>query len=114
MAENNKIRAHPPRSSSGGMNLDDIYYILFRRNWIILLFSALGIAAASVAFLHFKPIYRSDSKLLVRYVVEEDKHLMPGDNSQVRSPDVGGTTIIASEIQILTSLDLLAEVAETV
>jgi uncharacterized protein involved in exopolysaccharide biosynthesis/Mrp family chromosome partitioning ATPase len=113
MAENNKIRAHPPRSASGGMNLDDIYYVLFRRKWIIILFSVLGITAASVAFLHFKPIYRSDSKLLVRYVVE-DKPLMPGDNSQVRSPDVGGTTIIASEIQILTSLDLLAEVAETV
>lgn len=100
-------------SPSGGLNQEDIYFILFRQKWIVILFSLLGIAAAAVLYSLHKPLYRSDSKLLVRYVVE-DKPLMPGDNTQVRSPDSGGTTIINSEIQILTSLDLLAQVAETI
>jgi polysaccharide biosynthesis transport protein len=106
--------AHSPRENpSAGLNLNDIYFILFRRKWIIILFGLLGIAAAAGVFVVQKPTYRSDSKLLVRYVVE-DKSLMPGDTSQVRSPDSQGTTIINSEIQILTSLDLLAQVAESV
>jgi len=102
----------PPENPSGGMNLNDIYFILFRRKWIIILFGLLGIGAAAALYLRHKPIYRSDGKLLVRYIVE-DKPLMPGDNTQVRSPDSGGT-IINSEIQILTSLDLLTHVAEAV
>ncbi len=107
-------RAHlPPENSSGGLNLNDIYFILFRRKWIIILFGLLGIAAAAALYWQHKPTYRSDAKLLVRYIVE-DKPLMPGDNTQVRSPDSAGTAIVNSEIQILTSLDLLAQVAEAV
>ena len=95
------------------MSLNDIYFILFRRKWVIILFGLLGIGAAGFLYTKYKPVYRSDAKLLVRYVVE-DKPIMPGENSQVRQPDSGGAGIINSEIQILTSLDLLAEVAEAV
>jgi uncharacterized protein involved in exopolysaccharide biosynthesis/Mrp family chromosome partitioning ATPase len=113
MSEINHNLDSPPENPSGGLNLHDIYFILFRRKWIIILFTLLGIAAAAILYSRHKPVYRSDSKLLVRYVVE-DKPLMPGDNTQVRSPDSGGTTIINSEIQIMTSLDLLVQVAEEV
>jgi polysaccharide biosynthesis transport protein len=113
MPKVNKTADPTHENHSGGLNLDDIYFILFRRKWIILFFTLLGIAAAGGIYSFYKPTYRSDSKLLVRYVVE-DKPLMPGDNSQVRNPDAGGTTIINSEIQILTSVDLLAQVAEAV
>ena len=95
------------------MTLNDIYFILFRRKWIIIFFGLVGIATAAALYLLHKPIYRSDGKLLVRYIVE-DKPIMPGDNTQVRSPDSGGATIINSEIQILTSADLLEKVAEGV
>ncbi len=113
MSETNNSAEFPPVNSSGGMNLNDIYFVLFRRKWMIILFALLGIAAAGFLYLKYKPVYRSDAKLLVRYVVE-DKPFMPGENSQVRSPDLAGTTIIYSEIQILTSLDLLSKVAEEV
>jgi len=104
----------PPENSSGGMNLTDIYFILFRRKWIIILFGLLGIAAAGAVYLRYKPVYRSDAKLLVRYVVEEKPPLMSADNTRVREPDSAGATIIQSEIQILTSLDLLSQVADAV
>lgn len=103
----------PPENPSGGLNLNDIYFILFRRKWIIILFGILGIATAAVLYLLDKPVYRSDAKLLVRYIVE-DKPLMPGDQTQVKNIESGGSTIINSEIQILTSVDLLTEVAEAV
>src|SRR5688572_9257676 len=94
---------------SVGLSLDDIYFVLFRRKWIILFFALLGTAAAVAVYVLHKPIYRSESKLLVRYVVES-KSLMPlGDNSQVRSADSGGNSIISSEIEILTSLDLFMQ-----
>jgi polysaccharide biosynthesis transport protein len=113
MPEMNHNTDLPPDNSSGGMTLNDIYFILFRRKWMIIFFGLLGIAAATVLYLRHKPIYRSDGKLLVRYIVE-DKPLVQGDNAQVRNPDSGGATIINSEIQILTSLDLLTQVAEAV
>ena len=99
---------------SGGLSLNDIYFVLFRRKWIILFFALLGTGAAAALYLLHKPVYRSDSKILVRYVVES-KSLMPlGDNTQVRSADSGGSSIINSEIEILTSLDLYMKVAEAI
>ena len=112
MSEMNHSADFPQENPSGGMGLNDIYFILFRRKWIILFFGLLGIAAAGGLYLGYKPVYRSDAKLLVRYVVEEKPP--PGGNSQVREPDNAGASIIQSEIQILTSLDLLSQVAEAV
>src|SRR6185503_17154568 len=95
-----------------GLRLDDIYFVLFRRKWIILFCSLMGLAAAGFLYVHKAPIFQSDSKLLVRYVVESKSLLPLGDNSQVRSPDSGNTGLINSETEILQSLDLCVEVAE--
>src|SRR5437867_5451432 len=99
MVESNNTIDVSVNSTPGGMSLHDIYFILFRRKWIILFFSLLGIIAAGVLFVYKKPFYESDSKLLVRYVVERRSPLPLGDNSQVRSPDSGDTGIINSEIE---------------
>jgi uncharacterized protein involved in exopolysaccharide biosynthesis/Mrp family chromosome partitioning ATPase len=101
-------------STPVGMSLSDIYFILFRRKWIILLCAVLGIAAAGGLYVYKKPLYESDSKLLVRYVVERRSPIPLGDNSQIRAPDSGDAGIINSEIEILRSLDLFAQVAEAV
>lgn len=99
---------------AGGMRLDDIYFVLFRRKWIILFFFLMGLIAASVLYVRKAPVFQSDSKLLVRYVVESKSPLPLGDNSQVRSPDAGNNGLITSETEILTSLDLCVEVAEAI
>src|SRR5688572_15959440 len=114
MADLNNAPEALADNPSGGMSLTDIYFILFRRKWMILTFLLLGLGAAAFLFVREKPVFRSDSKLLVRYVVE-NKALVPvGDNTQVRSPGEGGNNIINSEIEILTSIDLLLQVAEAV
>lgn len=114
MVDSNRVVDSSPEENSGGMSLHDIYFVIFRRKWIILLCFVLGAAAAAVLYSLKKPLYRSDSKLLVRYVVENKSPVLLGDNSHVRSADSGGNSIINSEIEILTSLDLFTQVAEAV
>jgi polysaccharide biosynthesis transport protein len=111
------LNNNPPEafaeSPSGGISLTDIYFILFRRKWIILTFTLLGVVAAAFLFVNEKPVFRSEGKLMVRYIVE-NKALVPvGDDSQIRSND-RDNNIINSEIEILTSADLLTQVAEAV
>ena len=45
MAMNPKQMSPPPVA---GLNLGDVYYIVFRRKWLILGFSLLGFVAAAV------------------------------------------------------------------
>lgn len=97
-----------------GLSLGDIYYVLFRHKWKILLFSAAGVIAAVVLFLARSPVYYSEAKILVRYVLESRSLTPPASDSQIKSPDSGGENIINSELEILTSLDLALVVADAV
>src|SRR6184192_1061561 len=58
-----------PQHHRSGM-LSDILFALFRRKWIIVLCTLLGMAAAAAFFVLFPPAYQSQAKLLVRYVLE--------------------------------------------
>ena len=60
---------------SQGVTLGDIYFVLFRRKWIILFFIVMAVLAfASVCALK-PPRYRCDAKLFIRYV--ENRSLNP-------------------------------------
>ena len=96
------------------ITLNDVYYILFRQKWVILSFSIVAILAAGILYLTFPTHYVSEAKLLVRYVTET-RSLAPSErNPDVKSPDSRGETIINSELEILTSMDLAKEVAEKI
>ena len=98
--------------------LSDILFALFRRKWTIVFCTLLGLAAAAAVFHLFQPGYQSDAKLLVRYVLERngvdsiDNTTKPNQSSS----GTGKTTdsIIDAEVQILTSWDLAAQVAEAI
>ena len=96
------------------MTLGDIYYVLFRHKWKILLCALAGVLAALVVYEFFPPPFQSEAKLFIRYVTEGKTLAAPGDDTRIKSPDEGGETIINSEIQILTSLDLARQVAEVI
>jgi len=53
-----------------GMNVGDIYYVLFRHKWKILLCSAAGVLASGFLLLLKPPGYKSEAKLLIRYVLD--------------------------------------------
>jgi polysaccharide biosynthesis transport protein len=97
-------------SPAAGLNLGDIYYVLFRHKWKILFCAILGVGAAFGAKYVIKSDYYSGAKLFVRFVTAPER--LPGDDSKYKTPDQRGETIMSSEIQILTSLDLSREVAQ--
>jgi polysaccharide biosynthesis transport protein len=97
-----------------GLRLDDIYFVLFRHKWMILLFSAAGVLAAGILYLTRTPTYQSEAKLLVLYV-QENRSVNPVDNdAQIKTPDIRGENILNTELEILRSLDLAAQVADLV
>jgi len=95
------------------MTLGDVYYTLFRHKWKIILCSAIGLAAALALYRFQPPPYQSEAKLFIRYVTEGKALSAPGDDAKTISPQ-RGDTIINSELQILTSLDLAKQVATAI
>jgi uncharacterized protein involved in exopolysaccharide biosynthesis/Mrp family chromosome partitioning ATPase len=101
-------------TQGSGVTLGDIYYVLFRHKWKIILCSAAGMLAAVALYLVKPHPYQSEAKLFIRYVLEAKSLSPDGEDSRVRSTDPGGANIINSEIEILTSLDLAQQVVDTI
>ncbi len=100
--------------SPAGLTLGDIYYVLFRRKWIIIPLAALGVIAA-VAFHFLTPVvYSSEAKVLIRYLYEKQNLNPVPNDSSIKSVDSDGSGIIISELEILRSLDLAEQVAEAI
>ena len=97
-----------------GLNLSAILFALFKRKWTILICAAVGIIAAAVAYFFYPPVYESDAKLLVRYVLERSAvdPIEGAKPSGTSSSDVD--KVIGAEIAILTSWDLAVQVAEAI
>lgn len=89
------------------MKLGDIYYILFRHKWKIIVLSMLGFMAAGVILLVKKPLYGSEAEMLVKYVVNSRPKALVGD---IQNTDPRGDNILNSEVRILTSYDLASNV----
>jgi uncharacterized protein involved in exopolysaccharide biosynthesis/Mrp family chromosome partitioning ATPase len=101
-------------TQGAGMTLGDIYFVLFRHKWKIILCSVVGVCAAVAFYLLRPPPFQSEAKLFIRYVLDS-RSLSPTDGgTKVELPDQRGDTIINSEVEILTSLDLAQQVADAV
>jgi len=92
----------------------DIYFILFRHKWKIILLALAGIAAAAAYWWFYPPPFQSEAKLFVRYVLDNHSVNTDAKNAQMTSPDNMGQSIINSEMEILTSYDLAEEAAKDV
>ena len=79
-----------------GFNPADIYFVVFRHKWKILVLTLLGLAAA--AFLHFtqQPPYQSQAELLIEYVHKPTAMSLVGSDQRVIEPDSRGEDIISS------------------
>jgi uncharacterized protein involved in exopolysaccharide biosynthesis len=98
--------------SRSGLSLSDILLMLFRHKWKIILFALAGLLIAGATYLFVPPIYESQAKLLVRYVVEHSA--VDGVDNQIKTPTPDNITLINSEVEILTSSDLIRQVAEAI
>jgi uncharacterized protein involved in exopolysaccharide biosynthesis/Mrp family chromosome partitioning ATPase len=104
-----------PTPPPTGLSLGDIYYVLFRHKWKIVLISSLGLVGAIILQFVWPRPYQSEARLFIKYVMDSKSpgQLGPGD-TRVRTPDDRGDNIINSELEILTSLDLAQEVATNI
>jgi len=111
-----KERAPRPGPVRRDSNLDrnDILFALFKHKRKIMICAAAGLLAGAAVYLLYTPIYESQAKLLVRYLVERSS-VDAIDNSARGS---GSTQLaenaLGSEIEILTSWDLALQAAEAV
>jgi succinoglycan biosynthesis transport protein ExoP len=106
-----------PTATPPSLNLGDIYYVLFRHKWKILICSLAGLAVAVILYRLDPPMYQSEAKLLVRYIISENKMIGPNPDSAATSSiptDQRGATIMATETEILKSIDLAMEVARAI
>jgi polysaccharide biosynthesis transport protein len=97
-----------------GISLGDIYYVLFRQKLKIVLLSAMGILASTGFYMFKPPLYQSEAKLFILYVVTTQVPKMAGPEANVKSPDERGENIMNSEVEILTSLDLIKQTVTTI
>jgi uncharacterized protein involved in exopolysaccharide biosynthesis/Mrp family chromosome partitioning ATPase len=110
----------PDQKPAFGLNLGDVYYTLFRHKGKILFFTVLGVVAAAALFLTQPPLYKSQAKVFVRYVVESRSFNPAGgdpqgrNDPQLRTPDSQGQNILNSEVELLTSMDLALQVADVI
>ena len=102
----------PSQASASVFGVQDALYVLFKHKWMIALLSALGLGAAAVVYFNRTPIYQSEARLLVRYVLER----VSVDTAQdpARPNIMAGDSVINTEIEILTSTDLALEVADKI
>lgn len=96
------------------MSPGDIYFILFRHKWKIILLSLAGIAAAAAYWWYCPPPFQSEARLLIRYVIDSRSVNTNVKNAQMTSPDTMGQSVINSEMEILTSFDLAEQAARNI
>ena len=96
------------------ISLRDILYLFFRHKWKIISFSLIGILGVVVSYLITPTFYRSEAKLLVRYVTESTTLDPTANSGRILSPDQRGQNIINSEIEILYNVQLVQEVIDDI
>src|ERR1039457_1494536 len=106
MSMSRNIEAPPAGISPG-----DIYFVVFRHKWKIVIMTLVGLLAATVFYFTKPPLYQSEAQIFIRYV--SDSHTVnPSDTgTRVTSLIDLGQTVMNSEMAILMSYDLAAKVA---
>ena len=99
----------PPPAST---NLRDIYYILFRHKWLIILLTALGMVSSYGVYSLWSFPYISEAKVYIRYIQDTvASSEMDPANMRMTTPDNSGADVLNTELQILTSTDLALQIA---
>ena len=86
--------------------------MLFNQKWKILFCGMMGLAAAAAVFLKTKPVYKSEAKLLINYVLQRDA--LDDHEAQMEAGGRSGEQVVNTELEIMRSLDLSASVAESI
>ena len=99
-------------TTHSNLNVTEALAAVFKHKGKIVFCALLGLSAAAAVYFFYPPLYQSQAKLLVRYVLDRSP-VDPGENS---TSALGKTndSVINSEVEILKSWDLATQVAEAV
>jgi uncharacterized protein involved in exopolysaccharide biosynthesis len=95
------------QAAPSGMNVRDVFFMLLRHKWKIILSGLAGFGVAAGIYFSAPPLYESQGKLLVRYVV--DRSAVDGLDGQIKTPTAEDHALINSEAEILSSSDLIRQ-----
>jgi polysaccharide biosynthesis transport protein len=101
----------PEAAPPSAFNTKDAIFAIFKHKWLVLSCALLGIIAAVLFYRFYPPLYESQAKLLVRYVVDRSA-VDSVDNTSVNSSR--DSSAIAAEAEIVSSWDLAVKVAEVI
>jgi uncharacterized protein involved in exopolysaccharide biosynthesis/Mrp family chromosome partitioning ATPase len=99
-------------SQHSGINLNAILFALFKHKRTTIVCAAVGIIAAAAVYFFYPPVYESQAKLLVRYVLERSGVDPIEAEKAGAAASIEADRVIGTEIEILTSWDLAAQVAQ--
>ncbi len=108
------MQKSPSKAPEKSIGVQDVLFILFKHKWMILILTLLGLGGAVTLYMTQKPLYASEAKLLVRYVLETGS---VDDYNQMKSPGGarrGSDPVLITEMEILSSVDLATEVATAI
>ena len=92
-----------PTESSGSITLGDVYFVIFRHKWKIMIISLAGIVAAATYYFLNPPLYQSEAQLFIRYITEEHPVTAPTDNATTIATSGRDSGVINAELKILYS-----------
>lgn len=97
------------------MTPDDLLFMVFRHKGMVLAFLCLGLAGAIAARVVRPPVFVSQAKLQIHYVMEPRTVNPTGpDAGEVRLIEQGAQGTIAAEVEILSSLDVVTNAVRMV
>jgi Mrp family chromosome partitioning ATPase/uncharacterized protein involved in exopolysaccharide biosynthesis len=103
-----------PADHAPAITLVDIYFVLFRRKWLIIFFGVLGLAAGAVFYFVKQPPYQSAAELLIKYILDQRYSNPSESGSQVSQVTDLNPNEFNNEIHILMSPDACQEVVTNV
>src|SRR5690349_3589784 len=103
--QNNKLAPAGAAPSGPSLNIADIYYVLFKHKWKIVIPAVLGVMAAAYFYATTPPQYVSEAKLMVQYVQDTRAPGQEGPGNRPRPIAQDPAVIMSSEAEILTSTD---------
>lgn len=106
------MQKSPSTAAKPSFGIQDILYVLFKHKWKILLCGTMGLAAATALFFKTKPVYKSEAKLLINYVLQRDA--LDDHEAQMEAGGRSGEQVVNTELEIMRSLDLSASVADSI
>ena len=101
-----------PKPEPSGLSLGDVFYVLGKHKWKIIVPTLLALAAGA-AYYFRAPVfhYESHAKLLVRYVLNRNA-IDDADSTATPGATRGVDSVMNSQVAILTSRDLARTVVE--